>query len=595
MISAVDARPQPPTSVRVLGSPGPYAGASTLAGPLSDLRRVTYREVLSGREKGVLALLIALQVLTGAAFLTWLVWPGHLPTSGASTWVVVASIAALVCMVLVESIRLAQGAALWLFSTRAKDPIPMQPLRGQRVAVLTTIVPGKEPLELVARTLQAMRRIEHDGVMDVWLLDEGDDPVVRARCEQLGVRHFSRKGVAEWNEPAGQFKAKSKAGNHNSWRAAHEDDYDVVAQMDPDHVPTTDFLTRTLGYFADPDVAFVVAPQVYGNIGQSWIAHGAAVQAYVFHGVIQRGGNGMAAPLLIGTNHLYRPRAFAQIDGYQDSIIEDHLTSMVIYSTRNPDSGEYWKGVYTPDILAVGEGPTSFTDYFSQQKRWAYGIWEIMTKHSPGQFGQMKPAQRMSFSLLQLFYPSVALSWLLGNAITVLYLVAGADMRLPIGQWAALWGASMLVSLGTFFWLRRFNLVEHERREWGWTGIGLLLLCAPVYVAAMAQFVSRRKLAYAVTAKGDATSPDNLRTFGPHLPWLVGAVSLLVAAVLFDLGTEYPAVLFWVSWTAVLTAAPLVLHYGRRRAPALELAAHEPYPDADVDLAQRQRVPERAA
>jgi cellulose synthase/poly-beta-1,6-N-acetylglucosamine synthase-like glycosyltransferase len=36
--------------------------------------------------------------------------------------------------------------------------------------------------------------------------------------------------------------------------------------MDPDHVPRKNFLMRTLGYFKDQDVAFVVAPQVYGNI-----------------------------------------------------------------------------------------------------------------------------------------------------------------------------------------------------------------------------------------------------------------------------------------------------------------------------------------
>jgi hypothetical protein len=78
----------------------------------------------------------------------------------------------------------------------------------------------------------------------------------------------------------------------------------------------------------------------------------------------------MEAPLLIRTNHLYRPQAFAVIGGYQDSIIEDHLTSMPMYSTTNPLAGNRFKGVYTPDILAVGEGPTSLTDYFSQQKRW---------------------------------------------------------------------------------------------------------------------------------------------------------------------------------------------------------------------------------
>ena len=90
----------------------------------------------------------------------------------------------------------------------------------------------------------------------------------------------------------------------------------------------------------------------------------------------------MGAPLLIGTNHIYRPTAFAQIGGYQDSIIEDHLTAMAVYAAINPETGDRWRGVYTPDIIAIGEGPTSFTDYFNQQKRWAYGIWEIMARKS---------------------------------------------------------------------------------------------------------------------------------------------------------------------------------------------------------------------
>lgn len=66
--------------------------------------------------------------------------------------------------------------------------------------------------------------------------------------------------------------------------------------MDPDHVPLPVFLERTLGYFRDPDVAFVVAPQVYGNMYDNWVAHGAGVQQFMFSGVVERGGNGMDAP-----------------------------------------------------------------------------------------------------------------------------------------------------------------------------------------------------------------------------------------------------------------------------------------------------------
>jgi len=555
--------PRPPSvdGINSTGHASVYHGLSRITGPLRKGESVDYVEVLSTRQKVTLAVLVVAQIVTGWGLVLWLVWPEHLPVLAQAGGLVFAtSLIGVFLMVLIELIRMAQGAALWLFCSRARDPLPMVPRSGLKVAILTTIVPSKEPLDLVLRTLRAMKKIEYDGQVDVWLLDEGGDSLVAEACAAIGVKHFSRQGIPSYNTSEGEFRAKSKAGNHNAWRHAHEANYDVVAQMDPDHVPGPDFLQRSLGYFSDPDVGFVVAPQVYGNLDENWIAKGSAVQAYVFHGVIQRGGNGLRAPLLIGTNHLYRPTAFAVIGGYQDSIIEDHLTSMAMFSTKNPSTGNHFTGVYTPDILAVGEGPTSFTDYFSQQKRWAYGIWQIMCRHSPELFGRMRPAQRLSFSLLQLFYPSVALSWVLGNVLTALFLLGGSAVRLPVEQWLAMWLASMTASLGTFFWMRRFNLAPHEREEWGLAGLGLLLVCGPVYVAAAVDYLLGRPLAYAVTAKGKLTSGDSFATFRPHLVWFGASIALLTAQLGFGLGSPYPTLTFWLSVTAVTCATPLVLH-----------------------------------
>jgi len=85
--------------------------------------------------------------------------------------------------------------------------------------------------------------------------------------------------------------------------------------MDPDHVPEPWFLERTVGYFNDSDTAFVVAPQIYGNGDRSWIARGAGQLESIFQALVQRGANGMGAPLLIGTNHLYRTKCWQQIGG----------------------------------------------------------------------------------------------------------------------------------------------------------------------------------------------------------------------------------------------------------------------------------------
>jgi len=423
--------------------------------------------------------------------------------------------------------------------------------------VLTTIVPNKEPVEMVMATLRAMLQIRHDGLLDVWLLDEGNDPYVRSRCEQIGVHHFTRRDVAMWNAESGPYRAKTKHGNHNSWRAMHEREYDVVAQMDPDHVPWPNFLERTLGYFADPDTAFVVAPQVYGNLGESFVARGSAQLAYLFHGIIQRGANGNEAPLLIGTNHLYRPSAFDQIGGYQDCIIEDHLTSMALFAATNEATGNSWKGVYTPDIIAVGEGPATYSDWFTQQKRWAYGIWEIVRQHSPDLLSKMRHRRQwMSFVALQLHYPTVALMWVGGVFLSALYLVGGITVtRLPAVVWIVLFGSNIVAGLAFNQYLRRFNLVDHERRGVGLAGLALELVTAPVYVAAAAAQLAGRPLVYVVTAKGSAATGDTWRSFRPHLAWAAVAIATIGVGVV--LGHSYPSLYVWAAITGVVALSPL--------------------------------------
>ncbi|MGW0661304.1 glycosyltransferase family 2 protein [Streptodolium elevatio] len=551
-----------------------YLDCATVAGPLNPAPdgpyTVAFRAVARPWTKFTLHVLVLVNVVAGLAFVGWLLLPEHVPGAGI-TWVqgwklTVARIA-FCAVIIVELTRLVQTVSVWIFASRAKDPLPVEPESGLRVAVLTTIVPAKEPIEIVERTLVAMKEIEYDGQVDVWILDEGDDPEVKAMAARIGVHHFSRKGRPEYNRLEGEFRAKTKSGNHNSWRAEHEHNYDVVAQMDPDHVPLTCFLERTLGYFRDPDVAFVVAPQVYGNMYDNWVAHGAGVQQFMFSGVVERGGNGLDAPLLIGTNHLYRPTAWRQIGGYQDSIIEDHLTSMRVQGTDNPATGNRWKGVYTPDVLAIGEGPTSWTDYFNQQKRWAYGIWEILLDRKMRSGIRLSLRQRILYGFVQFYYPSVAVTSLLGIVATATYLLCGISaMRVNGGHWLALWAASMGSWFVLWLWLRRFNLAAHERREVGAAGIALTLFAGPVYVSAAIAAILRRPLAYAVTAKGELRSAESLSTFRLHLFWAALAGGLIGASIM--LSNDQTVLRVWAGLALFTGLMPplMSLFTGRRAA-----------------------------
>ena len=355
-----------------------------LAGPVTEPPagpyRVCFQKLATDRGKTSKArtmAIVALNVLIEVAFVLWLLAPEHHPDFD-GTWQMNAANGFVVgAVALVEVLRLINVFSLSLASLVARDPVPVRPDPALRVAFLTTIVPGKEPLRMVQTTLRAARKIRHGGRFDVWLLDEGNTREVRAMCAVEGVRHFSRKGVEDYNQPKGAFKAKTKHGNYNAWLDAHGHLYDVFVSVDPDHVPVPEYADRMLGYFRDPDIAFVVGPQCYANV-DNFVTKAAESQQFPFHSVIQRAGNAYGVAMLVGTNNAVRIDALGCVGGLYDSITEDMATGLAIHSRRNPETGARWRSVYTPDVVAVGEGPSSWGDYFGQQMRWSRGTFELL-------------------------------------------------------------------------------------------------------------------------------------------------------------------------------------------------------------------------
>ncbi len=567
-----------------------YASFSTLAGPLqeppaSGEYHVAYRKVMVGRAlHQVLPQLIA-TVGVSSLFFVWLIQPQHYPHSKyLPTAVQVGNAVMFWLIVVTEGIRLLNSITLCWSAYIMRNPVPVRPPKGLRVAFTTTIVPAKEPIDVVRDTLIAACNIRHDATIDVWLLDEGDDPAVRAMCAEIGVNHFSRKGVERWNTGRGRFRAKTKHGNHNSWLDAHGDTYDVVLSVDPDHIPLPNFAERMLGYFRDPNVAFVVGPQVYGNF-RHYLTRGAEAQNYMFHSVIQRAANRFASGMFVGTNHAYRVETWRQIGGFQDLITEDLATSFAVHGARNPQTNHRWTSVYTPDVIAVGEGPATWTDFFSQQLRWARGANEVLVTEAAGRMRKLAWGPRLHYATLMLHYPTVALTWILGMILTTTYMVLGSTgVVVHISAWLALYIDVFAARLLLYFWLRRFNTSPHEEAgSAGMSGIFVSVLCTPFYSTAFVGAIFRRKLGFVVTPKGDQASPDRLLTFRKHLFWAVWSAGSIAAAA--SLGHLYPANMIWVSLSLVTCLLPIglwrlepILAPRRATAPNPLPAAHVPAP-----------------
>lgn len=574
-----DPIPAHPALTRALNAPTvalpgryEYSGFSVLAGPAEipgdGPQRVRMRPL--ARRRPFSTVLITLFAFAfESTFFAWLLSSIEVPDASLHAWLYVATIVMIVATALIELFRLVNVVTLCLATLWARDPVPMVPDPALRVAFLTTIVPGKEPIAMVERTLRAARAIRHPGTYDVWLLDEGDDDEVKAMCARIGVRHFSRKGRPEYNTPAGAFKARTKHGNYNSWVEERGGEYDVFVSVDPDHVPLPNFCERLLGYFRDPDVAFVVGPQIYGNY-DNVVTRWAESQQYLFHSLLQRAGNRLGVSMLVGTNNAVRIPALRGIGGLQDSITEDMATSLVLHSGRDPASGRRWRSVYTPDVLAVGEGPSSWTDYFTQQHRWSRGTDEVVVTSFARMLWRLGFRRALHYALLMSYYPLTALAWLLGAGNAVCYLVLGAKgVQVPQQVWLMLYVDAGLFQLGLYVWNRRHNTSPHEAAgSSGLTGMLMSTLSTPIYVSSYLGALLRRRAGFVVTPKGDSASPDRLLTFQQSLRWAAFYVALLIAAPIG--GHVDGAMWLWPSLNLVICLLPPAIwaaqEYRRRRA-----------------------------
>ena len=536
-----------------------------LAGPLTEPPdgpyRVRFQRLGTGGGRGVVArtvLIVVANVLVELGFVLWLLAPSHHPDFDNPWQVNAANVFVIGAVTLVEGLRLVNVFSLSLASLLARDPIPVRPDPTTRVAFLTTIVPGKEPIDMVRTTLRAARQIHYAGRLDVWLLDEGDDQDVRDMCALEGVRHFSRKGIERYNQPRGCFKARTKHGNYNAWLDMHGYRYDVFMSVDPDHVPTTDYANRMLGYFRDPDVAFVVGPQCYGNV-DNFVTQAAESQQFPFHSVVQRAGNAYGVAMLVGTNNAVRLDALGCVGGLIDSVTEDMATGLAIHSRRNPETGVRWRSVYTPDVVAVGEGPSSWADYFGQQLRWSRGTFELLRGPFWRRLHRLGGARPLHYLLISAFYPSMALGWVLGMINATLYLTLGASgIIVPPTVWLALYIDATLFQLWVYVRNRRHNVSPFEDTDSpGLRGMVMSVLTSPIYAASLITTVLRRPARFVVTAKDAASTRDSAATFWRHLVWAVLLVAAIASA--FVQGYATIDVLMWPALALLITMAPLAL------------------------------------
>ena len=280
-------------------------------------------------------------------------------------------------------LKLAQRAYEWYNYFDISVPEKPELKTKLKVDMLTTACPG-EPHSMIIRTITKMVAVKYPHT--TYLCDEGDDPILKAACERLGVVHVTRTE-----------KVNAKAGNINN--ALRQATGDIAIIMDPDHEPVPEFIDRVLPYFEDEKVGYVQCTQGYYNQPEGFVAKAAAEQTYHFYGPMMMCMNSYGTAQAIGANCAFRRTALDSIGGHAPGLTEDMHTSMRMQSKG-------WKPVFIPEMLSKGLVPADVSAFYKQQLKWGRGTFDLFTHVVPSLLKNMRWRQRFHHLMSPLYYLS---------------------------------------------------------------------------------------------------------------------------------------------------------------------------------------------
>jgi cellulose synthase/poly-beta-1,6-N-acetylglucosamine synthase-like glycosyltransferase len=492
----------------------------------------------SGTRRTAIRTVAILALITTAAYLAWRI----VATVDLGAWWVS------VPLLLIE-IHVAIGLGLLVFSLWDVDRRPRVESveeSAERIAILIPTV--DESLDVLTPTIAAALavRLAHE----TWVLDDGGRPEVHQLATELGARYLSRADQAD-----------GKAGNLS--HALDVVEADLVAVLDADHVASPDFLSRTVGYFADPRVALVQTPEEFYNLdsfGHPMRGGRGVHERTLEQRVIQPGRNRWNAAVWSGTGAVLRVSALRDVGGVATGTVAEALHTSVRLHRRG------WQTVFHNEVLARGLAVADAASDQVQRRRHATGAMQVLRAENPLLGAGLSVAQRLSYaaSLLGWFD---AWRWL---AIVLLPIAVLLTDTAPLSADLA----TFAVLFGTTFLLQQLARMALSRGAHVPLLAILLQLVrmTPDLQATRALFARRPpQAAFSVTPKG-RTAGDRRRRPEPRLLRALAMISVFAAAwfALAIMVASFVGVVFpWPTYAAfgwlIVDVALLVYAIGRVR------------------------------
>lgn len=266
-----------------------------------------------------------------------------------------------------------------------------------------------EDFDIVANTAlsASMMRYPQDKLR-ICILDDGGsdqkvndpDPIKAKMALERRTRfqEFCQQNNMSYIKRAKNLNAK--AGNINS--ALEFVDGELILILDCDHIPTKDFLEKTVGEFIrDPKMFLVQTPHAFynpdpieKNLG---VFRNAPSENEMFYYHIQKGHDFWESSFFCGSAALLRRSYLNEVGGIAgETITEDAETALKLHSLG-------YKSAYIATPMIRGLQPETFSALVLQRIRWSQGMVQIFLLTNP-LFKPLKLHQKLSYFSASFFW-----------------------------------------------------------------------------------------------------------------------------------------------------------------------------------------------
>ncbi|MGL5081487.1 MAG: glycosyltransferase [Microcoleaceae cyanobacterium] len=355
---------------------------------------------------------------------------------------------------------------------------------GEFLPTVDILIPTyNEGVEILRRTIIGCQAIEYNR-KQIYLLDDGKRLEMRHLAQELGCQYITRS--------ENRF---AKAGNLN--HAIAQTHGELIVVFDADFVPSSNFLTRTVGLFQRDQLALVQTHQDFYNADPFAYNLGLEHQFYhpleeIFSRYTQLVRDGANATLCYGSSFVVRRSHLVEVNGfYTKSLSEDYFTAIQLLA-------KHYEVIFLDEQLSAGLAPESVSASIIQRQRWGRGtIQSFFVDANPLTISGLNLRQRLAYLEGILLWLTSSLSRVGFLIIALAYPFLGLKPILgSLEEWLYFFLPLYLVNLIVFHWLNRRScstiVIE----------IYSTILCFPVAITTIHSMLRPFSKKFQVTPKG---------------------------------------------------------------------------------------------